>query len=207
MPLNPSSVWLQQSIATKWHTSWHKQWNEGGFYDQEGGRWESCFSPVVMRTFFVFHHFFSENAPIHNSSFCYFIWSTFNFLQPCRCVQGCRQIVFQSCTWEHQVFFIILIYCRYLTCVINFRGNCQKEVSDFINDGGKDTQAICTSISWETPEIKKRSLRAMIVLVLPGKKKGETENFLSNDTPHSFLAIPVSVTSPKTKLPPGNVNG
>ena len=105
------------------------------------------------------------------------------------------------------LFIIILIYCRYLTCVINFRGNCQKEVSDFINDGGKDTQAICTSISWETPEIKKRSLRAMIVLVLPGKKKGETENFLSNDTPHSFLAIPVSVTSPKTKLPPGNVNG
>ena len=46
-----------------------------------------------------------------------------------------------------------------------------------------------------------------MVLVLPGKKKGETENFLSNDTPHSFLAIPVSVTSPKTKLPPGNVNG
>ena len=57
------------------------------------------------------------------------------------------------------------------------------------------------------PRSKKRSLRAMIVLVLPGKKKGETENFLSNDTPHSFLAIPVSVTSPKTKLPPGNVNG
>ena len=44
------------------------------------------------------------------------------------------------------LFIIILIYCRYLTCVINFRGNCQKEVSDFINDGGKDTQAICTSI-------------------------------------------------------------
>ena len=173
-----------------------------------GGRWESCFSPVVMRTFFVFHHFFSENAPIHNSSFCYFIWSTFNFLQPCRCAGSPTDSrVSKLHMGASGLFIIVLIYCRYLTCVINFRGNCQKEVSDFINDGGKDTQAICTSISWETPEIKKRSLRAMIVLVLPGKKKGETENFLSNDTPHSFLAIPVSVTSPKTKLPPGNVNG
>ena len=75
------------------------------------------------------------------------------------------------------LFIIILIYCRYLTCVINFRGNCQKEVSDFINDGGKDTQAICTSISLEIPEIKKRSLRAMIVLVLPGKKREKQKTF------------------------------
>ena len=154
MPLNPSSVWLQQSIATKWHTSWHKQWNEGGFYDR--GRWESCFSPVVMRTFFLFFTTFSRT----HTQLIILLFHLVNF-QFFTTLSLCAGLPTDSVSKFHMgasgLFIIILIYCRYLTCVINFRGNCQKEVSDFINDGGKDTQAFCTSISWETPEIKKKA--------------------------------------------------
>ena len=137
--------------------------------------------------FFVFHHFFQRKRTHTQLIILLFHLVNFQFFTTLSLCAGLPTDSVSKLHMGASGLFIILIYCRYLTCVINFRGNCQKEVSDFINDGGKDTQAICTSISCETPEIKKRSLRAMIVLVLPGKKKGETENFLSYDTPHSFF--------------------